>query len=257
MASKRAPRRKRRQALPDRLFIYGTHAVDAVVANPRRVVHRLLATRNAAGRLEASFIARGLTPEIVDPTRIDDLVGRDTVHQGIAVETEPLPAQAIEDAAGLPLVLVLDQVTDPHNVGACLRSAAAFGAGALIMTDRHAPAATGVLAKAASGALEHVALISVKNLARTLETLQKQGFECIGLDGEATDALENHSHAKATALVLGAEGKGLRRLTREMCDHLCRLTTPGPIRSLNVSNAAAVALHVVATRGAADMQDKL
>ena len=247
MASKRAPRRPRRQTQPDRLFIYGTHAVDAVVANPKRVVHRLLATRNAAGRLEGALIARGITPEITDPARIERIVGRDAVHQGVAVETEPLPAPDIEDVAGQTLVLVLDQVTDPHNVGACLRSAAAFGAGALIMTERHAPKATGVLAKAASGALEHVALVPVTNLARALETLKKQGFECIGLDGEATDALESHEPARATALVLGAEGKGLRRLTRETCDRLCRLTTRGQIASLNVSNAAAVALHVVAT----------
>lgn len=250
MARKHADRRSQRHSGSDRSLIYGTHAVEAVVANPRRVVHRLLATRNAAERLIPALNHRNLVPEIVTAAQIERLLGTDAVHQGLAVETEPLLSPALADLAGMPLVIVLDRVTDPQNVGAVLRSAAAFGAGALVMTERHAPPATGALAKAASGALEHVALVPVKNLARALDTLARQGFERIGLDSGAAEPLEACAASPPLALVLGAEGTGLRRLTRETCDRLCRLTTSGPIASLNVSNAAAVALHSVTTSAA-------
>ncbi len=247
MATKRGTRRPNRKPKSDRLIIYGTHAVEAVVANPKRVVHRLLATRNAATRLTTALNTRDVEPEIVSSTQIERLTGSQAVHQGLVVETEPLASLDIDDLANMPLVVVLDRVTDPHNVGAILRSAAAFGAGALIMTERHAPQATATLAKSASGALEHVALVPVKNLARALDMLADHGFERIGLDSAEAEPLEDYAATSPVALVLGAEGTGLRRLTRENCDRLLRLNTTGPIASLNVSNAAAVALHTIVT----------
>jgi 23S rRNA (guanosine2251-2'-O)-methyltransferase len=178
------------------------------------------------------------------------LLGPDTVHQGACLDTVPLPEPSLEDLAetamrGGPIV-VLDQVTDPHNVGAILRSAAAFAATGLVMTRRHSPPLTGTLAKSASGALEHVPVALVPNLAQALEKLADLGIETIGLDGEATDRIEDHKADGAVAIVLGSEGKGLRRLTRERCTRLCRIATTGSLASLNVSNAAAIALHTIA-----------
>lgn len=169
------------------------------------------------------------------------------VHQGVALDAAPLPETSLEAllATAPKLLLLLDQVTDPHNVGAILRSAAAFGADAVLLTDRHAPGQGGVLAKTASGALEHVPLITVVNLARTMATLRDAGFWCIGLAEEGAQDIAAHDLSGKTALVLGAEGEGLRRLTRERCDALARLPTQGAIGSLNVSNAAAVALYEV------------
>jgi 23S rRNA (guanosine2251-2'-O)-methyltransferase len=167
------------------------------------------------------------------------------VHQGVAVVADPLPEVDLSDVEDAALVMVLDQVTDPHNVGAILRSAAAFGCAALILTERHGPADSGVLAKAASGGLEHVALVRVKNLARALDELADLGFQRLGLDSQHAEPLETVDPVEKTALVLGAEGKGLRRLTREKCDRLVRLDVPGPIKSLNVSNAAALALYAL------------
>jgi 23S rRNA (guanosine2251-2'-O)-methyltransferase len=170
------------------------------------------------------------------------------VHQGIAILCDPLPEPDLADLENARLVVVLDQVTDPHNVGAILRSAAAFGADALVLTERHGPAESGVMAKAASGGLEHVALMRVKNLARALGELGDMGFSRLGLDSEHSEPLDGIGPGERTAIVLGAEGKGLRRLTRETCDRLVRLDVPGPIQSLNVSNAAALALYVLTRR---------
>jgi 23S rRNA (guanosine2251-2'-O)-methyltransferase len=166
------------------------------------------------------------------------------VHQGIYLEADPLPSPAVEEMPVTGIVLVLDQITDPHNVGAIFRSAAAFAATAIVTTARHSPEATGVLAKAASGALEHVPLVTVQNLARALATLKEQGFQVIGLVSSGGSNLAALPLKAPLALVLGAEGKGLRQLTRETCDHVARLDLPGPIQSLNVSNAAALALYV-------------
>lgn len=229
---------------PDQLWIYGVHAVAAVLANPRRKVLQLLATQNAAARL----VEEGATlpDELKDtsPRDLDKLLGADAVHQGVAVEVAPLEPLSLDALGDSRLVVVLDQVTDPHNVGAILRSAVAFGADALIATGRHAPTETGVLAKSASGALEHIAMIEVPNLATTLTDLRDMGFTCVGLDSEGTTSIEDGMRGDRIALVLGAEGKGLRRLTRDRCDVVARLDMPGAIKSLNVSNAAVLSLYL-------------
>jgi 23S rRNA (guanosine2251-2'-O)-methyltransferase len=231
------------------LRLYGLHTVRAALDNPRRRIKRMLVTRNAAERLEIGDIAALPFPaEIVEPRDIDKITGSDAVHQGVLVEAEPLKPKRLDALGDTRLVLVLDQVTDPHNVGAVLRSAVAFGAGALITTARHSPVESGVLAKAASGALEHIDQIEVKNLADALERLHEAGFQTIGLDSEGPAELEASFSGEKIALVLGAEGKGLRQKTRETVTTLARLDMPGAIRSLNVSNAAAVALYAANRR---------
>lgn len=222
--------------------LYGLHTVRAALDNPQRIKHRLLATRNALQRLDLAANS-DVPTDIVEPRVIDALVGPDAVHQGVLLETEPLATKRLDAMGDATLVLVLDQVTDPHNVGAILRSAVAFGAAALITTSRHSPQEGGVLAKAASGALEHIDHIEVRNLADALTTLAASGFQTIGLDSEGPAELEQSFGGDRIALVLGAEGKGLRQKTRETVDTLARLDLPGAIRSLNVSNAAAIALY--------------
>jgi 23S rRNA (guanosine2251-2'-O)-methyltransferase len=224
--------------------LYGIHTVRAALDNPRRKIKRMLATRNALERLAIADIgALPFAAEMVEPRDIDKLTGTDAVHQGVLVEALPLQPKALGALGDAPLVLVLDQVTDPHNVGAIMRSAVAFGAGALITTQRHSPHESGVLAKSASGALEHIDLIEVKNLADALGQLHDAGFQTIGLDSDGPAELEASFAAKKIALVLGAEGKGLRQKTRETVTTLARLDMLGAIRSLNVSNAAAVSLY--------------
>ena len=225
-----------------KIRLYGLHTVRAALDNPQRVKHRLLVTRNAFQRLEWQNDGR-FPVDMVEPRAIDALVGSDAVHQGVLLESEPLATKRLDAMGDARLVLVLDQVTDPHNVGAILRSAVAFGAAALITTSRHSPQESGVLAKAASGALEHIDHIEVRNLADALGTLATSGFQTIGLDSEGPAELEQSFNGGRVALVLGAEGKGLRQKTRETVDTLARLELPGAIRSLNVSNAAAIALY--------------
>jgi len=191
--------------------------------------------------------------ETLDRTALDRLLPAGAVHQGVAALAEPLEQPDIleicdQAEAGSSLVLILDQVTDPHNVGAILRSAAAFGARAVIVTERNAASESGVLAKSASGALEHVPLVPVTNLARAMGQLKEAGFWCIGLAAEGSETLADIDLSGRIAIVLGAEGAGLRRLTRDNCDKLASLPTQGPIGQLNVSNAAAVALYEVARR---------
>jgi 23S rRNA (guanosine2251-2'-O)-methyltransferase len=228
------------------LRLFGLHAVEAALKNPARPVKRLLLTENAEHRLIAAVGPMTSPIERVSPRDLDRLLGPDTVHQGAMLETEPLPEpewrDLAQDASGRPLI-VLDQVTDPHNVGAILRSAAVFGASGLVMTRRHSPPLNGVLAKSASGALELVPVALVANLAQALAELKAAGFTIIGLDGSAEPSLEDMDWSRPTALVMGSEGKGLRELTRKTCDALACITTDGPVASLNVSNAAAVALH--------------
>jgi 23S rRNA (guanosine2251-2'-O)-methyltransferase len=227
------------------------HAVAAALANPRRKIERLSLTENAEMRLRAVLDARQIVAERVSPRDLDRRLGGEAVHQGALLECQPLaePSLAIlaQQASQRPLI-VLDQITDPHNVGAILRSAAAFGAAGLIMPRRHSPPLEGALAKSASGALELVATALVGNLAHALSELKQQQFAIIGLDANATELVEEIAWPPRSALVLGAEGKGLRQLTRQSCDLLCRIATAGALESLNVSNAAAVALHVSAMR---------
>ena len=220
--------------------LYGLHTVRAALDNPRRVIRRMLITRNALERLGS---AGGIDPQIVEPKAIAQLCGSDAVHQGVVVECEPLVPKSLDELSQTRLVVLLDQVTDPHNVGAIMRSAVAFGAGALISTARHSPQESGVLAKSASGALEQIDHIVVRNLAEAIATLAAAGFHTIGLDSEAAHRLEDSFSNGPTALVLGAEGKGLRQKTRASVARLARLDLPGSLRSLNVSNAAAVALY--------------
>ncbi|MCB1485632.1 MAG: 23S rRNA (guanosine(2251)-2'-O)-methyltransferase RlmB [Hyphomicrobiaceae bacterium] len=228
------------------LRLFGLHAVEAALKNPSRKILRLVLTENAERRLVEAVGVLNRPIERATPRDLDRILGADTVHQGAMLETEPLPepefADLVAQASGRPLI-VLDQVTDPHNVGAILRSAAAFGAAGLVMTRRHSPPLNGVLAKSASGALELIPVALVQNLSRALEELKEVGFCVVGLDGEAQDAIEELDWSRPTALVMGAEGKGLRELTGKTCDQLARITTDGPLASLNVSNAAAVALH--------------
>ena len=247
-------RNRARRAAPadDALYIYGLHPVRHALANPRRTKIALHATKNALGRLEVEpSLLAGLEIRETDPKSLDRLLGGEAVHQGIALECLPLKPRRLRELADADLVVVLDQVTDPHNVGAVMRSAVAFGAGALITTSRHSPVETGVLAKSASGALELIDHIEVRNLAECLGELAELGFATIGLDSEATGTLEEISAAARIALVLGAEGKGLRQKTRETCTHLARLDLPGAIKSLNVSNAAVLALYVAGRKLAA------
>ncbi len=241
-------------------FLYGLHAVAAAWANPERKCRRLLVTesgRSALADVLAQAKAAGLPrPESTPAERadLDRLLPAGAVHQGMVLDAAPLPEVGVEEICVLAgsdsnaLVVVLDQVTDPHNVGAILRSASAFGAKAVLVTERHAPEVTGVLAKSASGALESVALVRVTNLARALGELQQAGFWCVGLAESGQRTLAQLDLSGRTAVVLGAEGSGLRRLTMERCDEIVRLPTQGPVGSLNVSNAAAVALYEVARR---------
>ncbi|MBO0664405.1 23S rRNA (guanosine(2251)-2'-O)-methyltransferase RlmB [Jiella sp. MQZ9-1] len=226
-----------------RIWLYGLHTVSEALKNPRRKLHRLLATRNALARLEIDESALPCTLEQVEPKALIAELGSEAVHQGVALETEPLIAKRLGDLANARLVLVLDQVTDPHNVGAILRSATAFAADAVVTTSRHSPQEGGVLAKAASGALEHVTQIEVRNLAEALESLASQGFFTVGLDSEGPETFEASLAGDKLAIVLGAEGKGLRQKTRATVARLARLPMPGAIHSLNVSNAAAIALY--------------
>jgi 23S rRNA (guanosine2251-2'-O)-methyltransferase len=247
------PMPQRRDSDDDRVQLYGLHAVEAALNNPARKINRLLMTENAEHKLSAGIAKRSLAVERTSPRDLDRLLGPDTVHQGALLETElleePLLADLAEAAAGGggPLV-VLDQVTDPHNVGAVLRSAAVFGASGLIMTRRNSPPLNGTLAKSASCALEVVPVVLAQNISRALSDLRDAGFTILALDGEASALIEDEPLTGAIAIVLGAEGKGLRQLTRETSDKLVKIATGGAIDSLNVSNAAAIALHLAAMR---------
>jgi 23S rRNA (guanosine2251-2'-O)-methyltransferase len=232
------------------VLLYGWHPVTAALQNPARRIRRLLVTENAARRLGQGRVPLPIEPEIVRPDAIAHWLPPEAVHQGLLAEADPLPFLALEDIEPAGIVLVLDRITDPHNVGAIARSAAAFAAKAIVTTVRHSPDTTGVLAKSASGALEYVPLVAVQNLARALAALKERGYLVVGLDSGGTVDFATASIRSPLALVLGAEGKGLRQLTLSKCDLVARVDVPGRIRTLNVSNAAAVALYV-ATRSLA------
>ncbi|RLQ87784.1 23S rRNA (guanosine(2251)-2'-O)-methyltransferase RlmB [Notoacmeibacter ruber] len=224
--------------------LYGLHTVREAILNPARQKWRLLVTRNALPRLQLEdAVLAGLKVDMVEPKAIAELLDGEAVHQGALLEAMPLKPEPLSRLSATRLILILDQVTDPHNVGAIIRSAVAFGAGALITTNRHSPTESGVLAKAASGALEHIHHITVRNLADAIEELKEIGFQTIGLDSDGPEQLEDTFAEQRIALVLGAEGKGLRQKTRMTVDALARLDVPGTIRSLNVSNATAISLY--------------
>lgn len=240
------------------MWLYGTHAVAAALANPARTVHRVWMaeaerdgdTDGNGARIARLAGQRGIEIERVGRAEITERLGAEAVHQGIAAHVAPLPAARLEDACaprepGPNIIVALDQVTDPHNVGAILRSAAAFDARAVIATERRAAPESGVLAKAASGALEVVPYLRVANLRQALEQLKEAGYWCLGLDGHADTTLDKAGFHDRVVLVLGAEGAGLRRLTRETCDMVVKLPISEQVESLNVSNASAVALYAL------------
>lgn len=247
--------RAKRASAAETLWLFGLHAVRDALANPAREKLRLVLTRNAADRLGAdSWDGSGLEPEIADPRKFPVPLDPGSVHQGAALEVRALDWGPLADlcypGAGSALTVLLDRVTDPHNVGAILRSAEVFGARAVIAPARHAAPETGALAKTASGALERQPYLRVRNLAAAMEELRSLGYTLIGLAGDAErsiDAvLQDLPKSSAIALVLGAEGPGLRERTREICDHLVKIPFAGAFGSLNVSNAAAVSLYAAA-----------
>lgn len=246
--------RAARAAERESVWLFGLHAVRDALANPARRCLSLVATRNAIDRLGTGVARDGLETRIVDARRFDAPLDPASVHQGAALEVLPLGWGTLEavcapgDAA--PVVVLLDRVTDPHNVGAILRSAEVFGARAVIAPRRHAAPETGALAKAASGALERQPYLRVTNLAAAMETLRGLGYRLVGLDGAAPTPLAAALPPGPVGVVLGAEGPGLRQRTREGCDWLARIPSAGGFGSLNVSNAAAVALYAACVRGA-------
>jgi 23S rRNA (guanosine2251-2'-O)-methyltransferase len=243
----------KKAAAQETVWLFGLHAVRDALLNPNRQHLRLILTKNAADKLADAVQQAGIAPEICDPRKFSAPLDPTSVHQGAALETKPLKWGNLEDVAlapgaGAPRLILLDQVTDPHNVGAILRSAEVFGASAVIGTQRHSAPETGALAKTASGALERQPYLRLRNLADSIQELQKLGYLVLGLDGEASETIDTvyATHQdRAIALVLGAEGPGLRQRTKETVDQLVRIEFAGEFGSLNVSNAAAVALYAV------------
>lgn len=250
-------RERARRSEGDSVWLFGLHAVRDALLNPARDRRSLVVTRNAADRLAEEIARAGIEPRIVDPRRFDAPLDPQSVHQGAALEVAPLDWGSVSEVCaprgGAPRVVLLDRVSDPHNVGAVLRSAEVFGARAVIAPHRHSAPETGALAKSASGALERQPYLRVPNLARAIETLRDMGYAVVGLDGAGDVPLEAAVAPFADrplALALGSEGPGLRDLTQRLCDSLARIPAAGAFGSLNVSNAAAVALYA-ATRSAA------
>jgi 23S rRNA (guanosine2251-2'-O)-methyltransferase len=245
--------RAKRAAAAETLWLFGLHAVRDPLMNPARERLRLVVTRNAADKLAEAIAAGGLEPEIADPRKFPVPLDPGSVHQGAALEVKPLDWGRLEDIAlsngtGAPRLVLLDRVSDPHNVGAILRSAEVFGAAAVIAPARHSAPETGALAKTASGALERQPYLRVPNLGNAIETLKDMGYIVLGLDGEGEAEIGTLAATltdRPVALVLGAEGPGLRERTRDLCDHLVRIDAAGEFGSLNVSNAAAVSLYAV------------
>lgn len=242
--------RGKRAAAAETVWLFGLHAVRDALVNPSRRRLRLILTRNAADKLADAVAASGMTPEIADPRKFSAPIDADSVHQGAALEVKPLDWGSLAEVAasgeGKPLVVCLDRVTDPHNAGSVLRSAEVFGARAVIAPRHHSAPETGALAKTASGALERQPYLRVRNLADAMLELREMGYHLIGLDGDGTVTLTDalaQAQGRPIALVLGAEGPGLRDRTRDTCDVIARIPAHGAFGSLNVSNAAAVALH--------------
>jgi len=248
--------RGKRAEARETVWLFGLHAVRDALVNPAREKLRLVVTKNALDKLAEAVGQSGMEPEVVDPRRFDVPIDEGSVHQGAALEVRPLNWGKLEEVCisgvGQALVVCLDRVTDPHNVGAVLRSAEVFGARAVIAPRHHSAPETGALAKTASGALERQPYLKVTNLAEAMEQLREMGFVLIGLDGDGDVPLATamaQAGSRAVALVLGAEGPGLRDRTRSTCDMIARIPFTGAFGSLNVSNAAAVGLYAAATRG--------
>ncbi|MEO1475091.1 MAG: RNA methyltransferase [Pseudomonadota bacterium] len=225
------------------VWLWGTHATEAARANKDRKVHQIVATANAARRLALS------AADIVDAKELERLLPAGAVHQGVAIHVDPLPGLELSDLieTAPDRLAVLDQISDPQNLGAIFRSAAAFGFEGLILQTRHAPPISGIVAKTAAGAIEHVIECRVVNIARSLEALADAGYVTIGLAGEATETVTNLSKSGTkTAIVLGAEGAGLRPAVRKACTVLGKIPMSPTVESLNVSNAAAIAFHTLA-----------
>ncbi|WP_298430689.1 23S rRNA (guanosine(2251)-2'-O)-methyltransferase RlmB [uncultured Jannaschia sp.] len=244
--------RDRRASARETVWLFGLHAVRDALQNPMRERLRLVLTKNAADRLGDAVPASGMTPEIADPRKFPVPLDPGSVHQGAALEVRALDWGRLDDVArpggGAPLMVLLDRVTDPHNAGAILRSAEVFGAHAVIAPQRHAAPETGALAKTASGALERQPYLRVGNLGDAMERLKEMGYLCVGLDGEAPETLGEAAPGlrdAPVAIVLGSEGPGLRDRTRSLCDRMVRIDPAGGFGSLNVSNAAAVALFAL------------
>jgi 23S rRNA (guanosine2251-2'-O)-methyltransferase len=237
--------KKRSISDSSRLWLWGTHACSAALQNPKRHCFRMVITNSALKDLSSSKESLSCKVDILDSPSLSRLLPEAAVHQGIALEVEPLPEPSLRDLylQEKGILVVLDQVTDPHNVGAILRTARALGALGLIMTERNAPPLGGVLAKAASGALDLLPVWKVTNLARTLDELKEGGFWTAGLDERGTQPLSQKNMPPKVALLMGAEGEGLRRLTQEKCDFLVKLPTDPLFPTLNVSVAAALALY--------------
>ncbi|SDO43008.1 23S rRNA (guanosine2251-2'-O)-methyltransferase [Lutimaribacter pacificus] len=243
--------RQKRASAAETVWLFGLHAVRDALMNPAREKLRLVVTKNAADKLADAIAASGVTPEVSDPRNFAAPIDPQSVHQGAALEVKPLDWGRISDVCAgspdrVPRVILLDRVTDPHNVGAILRSAEVFGAAAVIAPRHHSAPETGALAKTASGALERQPYLRVRNLADAMTELQRMGYIVLGLAGEAEQSIEQaleERRDRPVALVLGAEGPGLRQKTRETCDALVRIDFAGAFGSLNVSNAAAVALY--------------
>ncbi len=230
---------------PENDLIHGAHAVIAAAMNPKRKLVHLWASENGYQRLKEEAKA-DLKCEIVHPRHLDHMLrGQDAVHQGLILEAAPLRQPRLDQVAHDGLMVLLDQVTDPHNVGAILRSCAAFGVAAVVSPARHTAAANGTLFKAASGAYEHVPMVTVTNLARALDEIKGYGFQVVGLDSDAETSMDEVAKTRPLALVLGAEGKGLRQLTQDSCHVVAKLAVPGAIKSLNVSIATAVSLYAL------------
>ncbi|HEX4534295.1 MAG TPA: 23S rRNA (guanosine(2251)-2'-O)-methyltransferase RlmB [Rhizomicrobium sp.] len=244
-----APHHRQPESAERGLWLYGTHPVRAALANPNRKVKRGVFTTRAAETIGSALLGR-VRHEIAESDAIGRLLPAGAVHQGAALLCEALPHRDLDELLSQPterrrVVLVLDQISDPHNAGAILRSAAAFGASAVIVQDRHAPDETGVLAKAASGALDVVPYVTVVNIARALEDLGQLGFWRVALAGDGEQSLNEAVSSRDIALVLGSEGDGIRRLVRERCDTAAAIPIDRDMESLNVSNAAAVALYEI------------
>lgn len=247
--------RAKRAEARESVWLFGLHAVRDALVNPARGKLRLVLTKNAFDKLQEAVADCGLEPEIVDPRHFDVPISAESVHQGAALEVRPLAWGTLEEVCisgkGLPLVVCLDRVTDPHNVGAILRSAEVFGARAVVAPRHHSAPETGALAKTASGALERQPYLRVTNLSDAMAELHSMGYWLIGLDGEGSVSLGGaleQAGQRAIALVLGAEGPGLREKTRENCDIIAKIPFQGEFGSLNVSNAAAIALYAASTR---------